>query len=627
MNDFSGSDSSHPTAIEEGQVIAKASEEVKASIHSLPTELLIEILRLGLEAHDNSKSRHACLKDILPRVCRQWRDIVQQIPSLWTFVSMEMEDADIVECLQRSGNHPLEVVVKHPIPTAHYRAGPERNEAWARERRFLQKVVPHIGRWRKASLSILGWRDVVQELLHSPAPLLESLEFEWAGWNDYASHQIHIMQAQQENPFPQMLIPPIPFEELEMAGLAEDPQGAEEMAANLPALNNMPMWADLGVEWNMEDEVEDEPPADEFEQQAAAIPVPALFGGETPRLKEAFIRGEAPVTCVQGILRNLETLEWTPAHKAGRGCSSLPGLLQTLTENPELLKLVIHEPQGSTAGLQGAPAQQGIIHLNHLRHLSVGGMYPRGLIRVMDRLQIPDTCLLEVADCTPFTMRTQEQADLLAYLRHPAVSSLTGATRSRIAVSDEACEWIVEGLEGRRMHLSLPGGWKKSIPTLTWIRELLNPSGVLESSLELCLGPTDQHHEVTSPFYATVLQFNGITSLAVNISHWAQCSDLRYLLSTPVLSTNTGARTWPFPDVRSLTFGGETLSLRDVTEFVEAHLGDDQALEGCEKRPRALELVEYDAGIDIIEGADLEELKKLINPGRFVRLYSENKST
>ena len=97
------------------QLVQSVSQGPSGTLSVLPTELLVEILRLILQ--DNPVEIHR-----LPLVCRAWSLVIQETPQLWTNIriTVPLESNLIKKCaaycsmvVKRSARYPLDISIDY----------------------------------------------------------------------------------------------------------------------------------------------------------------------------------------------------------------------------------------------------------------------------------------------------------------------------------------------------------------------------------------------------------------------------------------------------------------------------------------------------------------------------------
>ncbi|KAG9049303.1 hypothetical protein FS837_010723 [Tulasnella sp. UAMH 9824] len=140
--------------------------------HRLPVEILACILNFlfpepGDSHAGRSKSEMAELYR-LRMVSKSWKDLIEGMPALWTYVSTAYPTAVVRDCLRWSKNHFLRIRIFHVFITS--------AEALIECLRLLQ---PHSHRWITLCYSTTGGPDVDEAqsriFLESPAPMLQSI--------------------------------------------------------------------------------------------------------------------------------------------------------------------------------------------------------------------------------------------------------------------------------------------------------------------------------------------------------------------------------------------------------------------------------------------------------------------
>jgi len=129
-------------------------------INKLPPEILAHVCTLTPQY--TSDFAHLCAQ-----VCRSWRTTLLAFPSLWNEIRAEVP-LDVEVYLARSGGAPINVYVYGASPAG----------------RLLRKVVPHLGRVRVLSLSLLTGDEKVLDWFGGPGMTsLRDLLFEKASTN------------------------------------------------------------------------------------------------------------------------------------------------------------------------------------------------------------------------------------------------------------------------------------------------------------------------------------------------------------------------------------------------------------------------------------------------------------
>lgn len=137
---------------------------VLAPVHKLPPELFALILEFHLDTTER-QTRYLRLH-ALSMVCSSWKATIEDTPILWSVIQSEDSSAVVTRALQRSKNHPLKV---------YYNSILNGMRGLLSAEEFAAKVGDHLRRWSYAR--IIANRDIaaLEEVLQSPAPLLEHL--------------------------------------------------------------------------------------------------------------------------------------------------------------------------------------------------------------------------------------------------------------------------------------------------------------------------------------------------------------------------------------------------------------------------------------------------------------------
>ncbi|KAG9029748.1 hypothetical protein FRB95_004950 [Tulasnella sp. JGI-2019a] len=146
---------------------AKARHHNSLPISRLPDDLPVEIFRFASGMKDHSTRScyghriYISMLATLVFVCHEWREIMHNTSSLWAYVSTNHRDMVNLECLARSDQVSLRVLLNCPVFRRVARHG------------FETKIFQEVHRWKCADIS-----GTFMELVHQPAPLLERLEIE-----------------------------------------------------------------------------------------------------------------------------------------------------------------------------------------------------------------------------------------------------------------------------------------------------------------------------------------------------------------------------------------------------------------------------------------------------------------
>ncbi|KAG9020231.1 hypothetical protein FS837_008418, partial [Tulasnella sp. UAMH 9824] len=125
-----------------------------ASIHHLPNEILVRILRISMDRKDVGQ---AWQRSKLASVCRRWLVLVDGSPELWTTITSRDDLTSVSRSLVKSGNSKLDILGDwcnfNPIMDQQ------------RLLAFLELVIGHCERWRSLDLQLpvrqIGYRHVL----------------------------------------------------------------------------------------------------------------------------------------------------------------------------------------------------------------------------------------------------------------------------------------------------------------------------------------------------------------------------------------------------------------------------------------------------------------------------------
>ncbi|KAF8437286.1 hypothetical protein L210DRAFT_3547392 [Boletus edulis BED1] len=140
----------------------------------LPNETLQDIFILCARDHYNEESES--WYDLVPPewinvsyVCRRWRDVALNCPTLWTYLST-MPPRWTIECLARSKQAPLKIQIRITVP----------NGQWMNS--TIEKVMDHVGRIQELDLGFpVFYARTILPKLSSPAPRLQYLKISIEG--------------------------------------------------------------------------------------------------------------------------------------------------------------------------------------------------------------------------------------------------------------------------------------------------------------------------------------------------------------------------------------------------------------------------------------------------------------
>jgi hypothetical protein len=115
----------------------------------LPSEILAYIIKMG--SRDDVLLPHTS-----SQVCRNWRHVLLNTPTVWTGIYLDHRIAMWSRFLNRSKGAPLEVYLHEPPPGRHWSNWDHNLVRW-----ILQPALPHVRRFRAFHVR-----------LHTPAPFL-----------------------------------------------------------------------------------------------------------------------------------------------------------------------------------------------------------------------------------------------------------------------------------------------------------------------------------------------------------------------------------------------------------------------------------------------------------------------
>ncbi|KAG8957278.1 hypothetical protein FRC03_010294 [Tulasnella sp. 419] len=123
---------------------------------------------------------------IISHVCRQWRQYILDIPTMWSTVNFKSRGRDEdwarqITYLERSKSAPLDITIWGSCHRWDQRA----YLGTSRIMEILRIVKPHIHRWRAIHIRLLpkGFRLFTDPLREATAPALETLHVDmWGEW-------------------------------------------------------------------------------------------------------------------------------------------------------------------------------------------------------------------------------------------------------------------------------------------------------------------------------------------------------------------------------------------------------------------------------------------------------------
>ncbi|KAG9029720.1 hypothetical protein FRB95_004969 [Tulasnella sp. JGI-2019a] len=142
-------------------------------ISRLPNDLLVEIFAIASMAYNPTKNMLRSRYSTSDRravntlvtllfVCHEWREIIQNEPSLWAYMSSDHPHGANLKCLARSNQAPLHISFDcFDLDTAFHQE-------------FKAKIFQEVHRWKSVEISGVTM-EVLKELELQPAPLLEKL--------------------------------------------------------------------------------------------------------------------------------------------------------------------------------------------------------------------------------------------------------------------------------------------------------------------------------------------------------------------------------------------------------------------------------------------------------------------
>ncbi|KAG8926367.1 hypothetical protein FRC00_002986 [Tulasnella sp. 408] len=141
-------------------------------LHQLPVEIFVQIITRALE-HYRARGwwgpTYLGRLVTLCRVCKQWRDVINNTASLWATIDVLDPPAITSAAILRSVNHPLNII---GAPS-----GVIKFATWLPDRtdEFIKAAIMLSTRWSSIQL-VVPSSDEALAIMNAPAPLLQSLE-------------------------------------------------------------------------------------------------------------------------------------------------------------------------------------------------------------------------------------------------------------------------------------------------------------------------------------------------------------------------------------------------------------------------------------------------------------------
>ncbi|KAG8962301.1 hypothetical protein FRC00_009844 [Tulasnella sp. 408] len=164
-----GSTQSHPP---EGRTSSEVELLFKHNaalpIHSLPVELLIQIIRHVVRTSlQKNKADYYQYIITLSGVCSHWYGVMRDSPSLWNQVHASDSPYIVGMALERSSSHLLDITID---ASAYQERGLNDTQD------FINMIILHRSRWRTVDVSVpSSWIPLVTTALQEPALNLEEL--------------------------------------------------------------------------------------------------------------------------------------------------------------------------------------------------------------------------------------------------------------------------------------------------------------------------------------------------------------------------------------------------------------------------------------------------------------------
>ncbi|KAG8946930.1 hypothetical protein FRC04_011357 [Tulasnella sp. 424] len=157
--------------------VRKRSRNTRRRPNHLPIELLTFILQLLFPDTDEYRSEDEMAAMYgLRLVSKVWKELIENTPTLWTYISTSFPMTVIRDCLRRSKTYPLRIKIFHSFELSCFGLDITPQDLL----QLLQLLQPHSYRWSTLDYAsgVERGRDKkhVTSFLESPAPILQSID-------------------------------------------------------------------------------------------------------------------------------------------------------------------------------------------------------------------------------------------------------------------------------------------------------------------------------------------------------------------------------------------------------------------------------------------------------------------
>ncbi|KAG8908725.1 hypothetical protein FRC01_007261, partial [Tulasnella sp. 417] len=156
-------------------------------VHQLPFDILVQILRESLPVAQEWKAKFV-IRDyfaqlhLLRRVCYNWSDAIDSIPSFWAYISAECPEVVVNEALQKSGSAPL-FIEDSDVNQESYVA-------------FFNQLSGHAHRWETIICRNIPTTSIARSILSAPTPALRKAFIKVVSGTDDAPAPIDLFSGQ-----------------------------------------------------------------------------------------------------------------------------------------------------------------------------------------------------------------------------------------------------------------------------------------------------------------------------------------------------------------------------------------------------------------------------------------------
>ncbi|KAG8938798.1 hypothetical protein FRC00_014435, partial [Tulasnella sp. 408] len=138
-------------------------------LHQLPIEIFVQMIARALEPFWTfrwDRSTYLARLARLCQVCKHWKDVIDDTPSLWTVIHVLDPAVVTSTAISRSAGHPLYIIAAPPGPPDNVPDGLDE---------LINTAIPCSTRWRSLQVAVTSSEEALA-ILNAPAPLLQTLE-------------------------------------------------------------------------------------------------------------------------------------------------------------------------------------------------------------------------------------------------------------------------------------------------------------------------------------------------------------------------------------------------------------------------------------------------------------------